>query len=96
MDRRIKSVKKDRRGSIVGFANRGASWSPRRAADVIEDILTNRRSYYVEQADRRAYLRVVAGTKLESTNDATSPNHLDNIPSSTKGSPPSHEDSSSD
>ena len=82
MDRRIRSVKKDRRGSIVGFVNRGASWSPRRAADVIEDILTNRRSYYVNQAHRRAYLRVVAGTRLESTNDATSPNHLDNMPSS--------------
>ena len=80
MDRRIKAVKKDRKGNIVTFCNPGESWSPRRKADVILDITSNRRSYYVREAAGRSYLRVGQGGSLESTKDEASPNNLKNLP----------------
>jgi hypothetical protein len=80
MDRRIKAVKKDRKGNIVTLCNPGESWSPRRKADVILDITSNRRSYYVREAAGRSYVRVVQGGSLESTKDEKSPNNLNNLP----------------
>jgi hypothetical protein len=80
MDRRIRAIRKDRKGNIVTLCNAGESWSPRRKADVIADITSNRRSYYVKEAASRSYVRVVAGDTLESTKDEASPNNLNNLP----------------
>jgi hypothetical protein len=79
MDRRIRSTKKDRAGNIVALCNPGEAWSPRRAADVIKDIQSNKQSYYVEELARRKYVRVVAGG-LQTTADETSGNHLHKLP----------------
>lgn len=80
MDRRIKATKKSRDGKIVALCNPGQSWSPRKTTEVIGDISSNKRSYYVQEADRRIYVRVVDGA-LRTTADKTSGNHLDALPS---------------
>lgn len=82
MDRRVTGAKRDRHGNIVALCNPGQSWSPRRKADVIKDISSNRQSYYVKEMERRSYLRVVSGGEgLESTKDAESLNSLGRLPS---------------
>lgn len=80
MDRKVTATKKDRNGNIIALCNKGQSWSPRRKADVIKDILNNKTSYYVHEADRRAYVRIVSGNALQTTPDATSNNNLDKLP----------------
>lgn len=80
MDRRIKSTKKSRDGKIVALCNPGQPWSPRKMSDVIGDISSNKRSYYVQELEQRTYVRVVDGA-LRTTADTTSRNHLDALPS---------------
>ncbi|MBE7485116.1 MAG: DUF3892 domain-containing protein [Polyangiaceae bacterium] len=80
MDRQVRMTKKDRAGKIVALCNPGQPWSPRRTADVIKDINGNKSSYYVKQAERRKYVRVISGTGLVTTNDAANENNLDNLP----------------
>lgn len=79
MDRRIKKTLRDREGNIVALCNPGEAWSPRRKADVIKDIVSSKKSYYVQELDRRSYVRVVSGN-LQTTADATSKNSLDMLP----------------
>lgn len=80
MDRRVKMIKKDRNGNIVALCNPGQAWSPRNTTDVIKDIMAARTSYYVKQADKRSYVRVVSGKALQTTADETSENFLSNLP----------------
>jgi hypothetical protein len=80
MDRRIKATKRDRAGNIVALCNPGQSWSPRRKADVIKDITSSRKSYYVQELTQRRYVRVVAPDTLLTTDDTASKNNLDNLP----------------
>jgi hypothetical protein len=61
MDRRIRATKKDRDGKIIALCNAGQSWSPRRTNDVVRDINSGTKSYYVQEQDRRSYLRSVSG-----------------------------------
>lgn len=79
MDRRVKAAKRDRNGNVVALCNAGETWSPRRKADVIKDIVNNRKSYYVEELPRRKYVRVVSGT-LQTTPDSKSKNSLEMLP----------------
>lgn len=79
MDRRIKATKRGRDGGIIALCNPGQPWSPRKKSDVILDINSNKRSYYVQEADRRAYVRVFDGS-LRTTADTSSRNHLDALP----------------
>lgn len=79
MDRRVRTVKRDKRGNIVALCNPGAAWSPRRKAEVIRDILENKTSYYVQERERRSYVRVLDGETLRTTRDATSVNSLENL-----------------
>ncbi|MFO0566817.1 MAG: hypothetical protein U0263_14200 [Polyangiaceae bacterium] len=80
MDRRIRLTKKDRKGNIVALCNPGQPWSPRRTADVIRDIQTNKVSYYVRESERPKYVRVVSGA-LVSTAETSDLNNLHNLPS---------------
>ncbi len=80
MDRRIRLTKKDRKGNIVALCNPGQPWSPRRTADVIRDIQTNKVSYYVRESERPKYVRVVSGA-LVSTAETGDLNNLHNLPS---------------
>ena len=80
MDRRVKATKKDRAGNIIALCNSEEPWSPRKKADVIKDIKTNKKSYYVEEVRRRKYVRVVSGDNLQTTTDKTSGNNLDRLP----------------
>ena len=80
MDRRVRATKRDRTGSIVALCNPGQSWSPRRKADVIKDIVSSRKSYYVQELTQRRYVRVVGADTLLTTDDASSKNNLDNLP----------------
>jgi hypothetical protein len=80
LDRRIKSIKKDRKGNVVALCNPGASWSPRKVPDVMKDITSNERSYYVQETGKKTYVRVQDGA-LRTTNEADSKNNLDSLPS---------------
>lgn len=75
----MRTVRRDRRGNIVALCNADASWSPRRKSDVVRDILENKKSYYVQERDRRAYIRVVDGDNLRTTRDAENANSLDSL-----------------
>ena len=80
MDRRVKTIKKDRSGNIVALCNAGEAWSPRKTTDVIKDINGNKSSYYVKQSERRKYVRVVGGKSLQTTAEEANENNLDNLP----------------
>jgi len=80
MDRRVKATKRDRSGNIVALCNPGQSWSPRRKVDVIKDINSSKKSYYVQELPQRRYVRVVGPDALMTTDDTTSKNNLDNLP----------------
>jgi len=80
MDRRIKAVKKDRKGNIVALCNPGESWSPRRAVDVAKDINRGMKSYYVQELSNRTYVRLLSGNLLQTTKDAANGNSLGNLP----------------
>jgi len=79
MDRRVRATKKDREGNIIALCCAGQSWSPRRKADVIKDIVNSKRSYYVQEEGRRTYVRIVAGV-LQTTPDVSSNNNLSRLP----------------
>jgi hypothetical protein len=79
LDRRVRTVRRDRDGNIVALCNSGANWSPRRKSDVIRDILENKKSYYVQEQERRSYVRVVDGDKLRTTRDVASANSLEKL-----------------
>jgi hypothetical protein len=61
MDRQIRATRKDREGKIIALCNPGQSWSPRLTKDVVRDINAGAKSYYVQEQDRRSYLRSVSG-----------------------------------
>lgn len=82
MDRRIRTVKRDRHGKIVALCNRDAAWSPRKTMDVVRDIVGNKQSYYVQELERRSYVRVVDGDKLQAAREVTSANSLEKLASS--------------
>ena len=79
MDRRVRSTKKDTKGNIVAICNPGQKWSPRSVKAVVADIQAGRKSYYVQEASRRAYLRAVSG-KLKTTESADTANKLTRLP----------------
>ncbi len=80
MDRRVRATKRDLAGDIIALCNPGQTWSPRRTADVIQDINSSRRSYYVQELAQRRYVRVVDRDTLQTTDDTASKNNLDNLP----------------
>ncbi|HEY3498188.1 MAG TPA: hypothetical protein VGK73_25995 [Polyangiaceae bacterium] len=75
----MRAVVRDGGGGIVALCNAGAKWSPRRKVDVIRDILDNRTSYYVQEQERRSYVRVVSGNQLLTTRDASDANSLEKL-----------------
>jgi hypothetical protein len=79
LDRRVRTVRRDRDGNIVALCNSEANWSPRQKNDVIRDILENKKSYYVQEQEPRSYVRVVEGNKLRTTRDAASANSLEKL-----------------
>jgi hypothetical protein len=81
MDRRVKSTMRDEGGNIVALCHPNASWSPRRLADVLRDISGGKRSYYVEELERRRYVRLAAGAPAARL-DETSRKRLDMLPRS--------------
>jgi hypothetical protein len=80
MDRKVVSVVKDRSGRVTALCNPGQSWSPRRVTDVLKDIRSGKKSYYVEQVPRRSYLRALPGGKLETSSKAESGNKFESLP----------------
>jgi hypothetical protein len=46
---------------------------------VIRDILDNKSSYYVQEETARSYVRVVDGSELRTTRDATNANSLEKL-----------------
>jgi len=82
MDRRVRTTKKDRSGNIVALCNSGQSWSPRRARDVLRDITSGKKSYYVQNTSgKRSYIRAVSGV-LQTNTNAADENNLARLPTS--------------
>lgn len=79
MDHRITAVKKDQKGNIIALCNPEESWSPRRINDVIKEIGSGMKSYYVQQLPNRTYVRLSSG-RLHTTKDAANGNSLTNLP----------------
>jgi len=71
MDRKVISTKRDKTGKIVALCNPNESWSPRRTADVLVDISSGKRSYYLTVRERRRYLRAVSGSLKTSADDGS-------------------------
>lgn len=80
MDRRVKATKKDKSGNIIAFCNPGEKWSPLSKNDVLKDIKSAKRSYYVQELPQKAYIRIVSGDLLQTNADKASSNNLDNLP----------------
>jgi hypothetical protein len=80
MDRRVKMTKRDRDGNIIALCNPGEPWSPRKTADIVKDIRAAKTSYYVMESGKRAYVRLIPGSALETTADESSKNNLNNLP----------------
>lgn len=79
MDRRVRSTKKDRSGKIIALCNPGQKWSPRSTQQVARDINAGKKSYYVQEQERRTYLRSVAGG-VAAGPDATGAEKLSQLP----------------
>jgi hypothetical protein len=82
MDRQVKRAGKDTRRNIITLCNAGESWSPRNAADAIDDIENGLHTYYVREVVPRVSVIVVneGGSKyLRTAADKTSKNNLDNL-----------------
>jgi hypothetical protein len=79
MDRRVKSTTRDASGNIIALCHPNQSWSPRLLTDVLRDISGGKRSYYVEDLERRRYVRVVDGSARRML-DETSQKWLDVLP----------------
>jgi len=79
LDRRVRTVRRDRSGNIVALCNSDATWSPRKKIDVIRDILGNKKSYYVQEREGRSYVRVVDGNQVRTTQDVANPNSLEKL-----------------
>ncbi len=82
-ERRVRQTGKDSEGDITALCNGGETWSPRTKSDAINDIETGAHTYYVNEVDNRANVRVVTGQTgkyLRTTADSGSANNLDNLP----------------
>ena len=81
--RQVTHSGKDKDGDITKLCNPGANWSPRKKADVINDIEKREHKYFVLVALREVEILVVKGPTgkyLRTSRDNTSPNNLDNLP----------------
>lgn len=83
-DRQVTRTGKDRDGDITALCNAGASWSPRKKWDAIDDIERRLQRYFVRWPEGRdTEIRVVngpTGKYLRTDRDATTHNNLDDLP----------------
>lgn len=85
VERKVTRSGKDTDGDITKLCQSGAAWSPRKKADAINDIESERYKYYVQQpGTQKAYVHVVndpvKGKYLRTSADKDSDNNLDNLP----------------
>lgn len=82
--RKVTKSRKDSDGDITALCNSGEIWSPRSKRDAIDDIESDRHSYYVDVPGTGAVdIRVVRGSNgkyLRTDPDRTSRNNLDDLP----------------
>lgn len=82
-DRAVRQTRKDQDGDILALCDPGAAWSPRRKADVINDIEIRLHTYHVPWRDGRTEIRVAHGPMgkyLRTDRDNTPRNNLDDLP----------------
>lgn len=82
-DRPVTKTGKDKDGDITCLCNDGSDWSPRKAADAINDIKNHIHTYYVPWQDGRTEIEVVKGATgdyLRTDWDDTTKNNLDDLP----------------
>lgn len=83
-DRAVYKTQKDKDGDILALCNDGATWSPRKKADAINDIETGAHKYFVPWADGQStWIEVVngpTGKYLRTDKDSTTKNNLDDLP----------------
>lgn len=82
-DRRVTQSRKDADGDITALCNPVEFWSPRQKPDAIDDIESERHTYYVLVDGKRTNILVVNdpnGKYLRTSPDTTSHNNLDDLP----------------
>jgi Protein of unknown function (DUF3892) len=83
-DRQVTRTRKDPEGNILALCLDSAAWSPRQAADVINDIDNHVHTYFVLwPGGLRTEVRVidaVAGKYVRTDRDNTTLNNLDDLP----------------
>jgi hypothetical protein len=83
-DRQVTRSRKDNAGDILALCNPGKFWSPRMKGDAIDDIESNRHSYFVNAPGAgRVGIHVVNGPNgkyLRTDPDRTPRNNLDDLP----------------
>ena len=83
-DRPVRASKKDQDGDILALCNEGLAWSPRKNAEVINDIETKTHTYYVRWGSSGVTeIRVIdgpTGKYLRTDTDSTPKNNLDDLP----------------
>lgn len=84
MDRQVTKSGKDHDGDITALCNSGASWSPRKKWDAIDDIERGLHRYFVRWPEgKETTIRVVNGPNgkyLRTDRDNTPKNNLDELP----------------
>lgn len=81
--RRVTQSRKDADGDITALCNPGESWSPRHKRDAIDDIESERHTYFILVDGKRTNIHVVNGPNgkyLRTDPDTTSHNNLDDLP----------------
>ncbi len=83
-DRAVRKTGKDTDGDILALCDDGASWSPRKKKDAIDDIESGTHTYHVPWKSGRTEIHVVndpaKGKYLRTDRDSTEKNNLDDLP----------------
>ncbi len=69
-DRRVRQSGKDKDGDITSLCYHGESWSPRSKQGAISDIDGGIHRYYVREEGEAAWVKVIAGPRVEVSADS--------------------------
>ena len=84
IERKVTKARKDENGEIIEVGNPVEWWSPRTAAEVINDIEESFYIYYTMLNGQKIFLKVVNGTgekHLRTDPERTAKNNLYDLPS---------------
>ena len=83
IERKVTNTRKDENGRIIDLCNPVEWWSPRNAAEVINDIEESFYKYFVTINGLKVLIKVINGSvqkHLRTDPDVTTKNFLENLP----------------